>query len=349
MSSQQLWAGRMYGTNTGNVFVELQTDNDKVAGLLRVNDEGLGVFVYGVAGTFADGKLQLEGAPKDPPEGAQLGNLKVDGALTSEGSIRGTWETTLGTGGAFVLHPHGAADPKRPASELPERMHTVTRPIGAIRLYPDDFKGLVDTLKQDFDARPVVTYRENGVQVMRWASEVLADIGKLGDHRYIQIAVQQPEAYGINRAATVELNADGANELRVQGVSQTWVLGKAEALSAALRLHERTLQTMLSRYGLSVYMIIFFASFAFMPELPRWSRVLFLLAAVALLILAQYVHRRLVPLAMVHLSARQPSWWERAKPNALSLLIATAATVAGGIAFELIRRIGPLAKLLAEN
>lgn len=347
MSLELLWAGRMYGTNTGNVFVELKAEEDKVEGLLRVNDEGVGVFVYNVAGTFSNGKLELEGAAADPPEGVQLGTLKVAGALSAEGSIRGTWETTIGTGGTFILHPHNTAAPSR-ATDLPERIHTVTRPIGAVRLYSDDFKGLVETLQQDFEARPVVTYRTGGIQVSRWASEVLADVGTLGEHRYLQVTVQQPEAYGINRGATVELNADGANEVRVQGVSQTWVLGKAEALSGVLRRHERKLQTMLSRHGLSIYMIIFFAAFAFMPELPLYSRLVFLAAALTLLIAAQYVHRRLVPIAMVHLSARKPSILERAWPSILSLLIATGATVAGGIAFEFIRRVGPVAKLLTD-
>lgn len=348
--AELLWAGRMWGTNTGNVFLKLETaDSGQFTGLLRVNDEGVGIAIWDVAGTFADGKLELQGTPKVPPEDEPPVTLKASGALTAEGSIRGTWETTLGTGGTFILHPHNAPSSQPKQNDLPERVHTVTRQLGAIRLYPDDFRALLETLQQDFEARPVVTYREGGVQVSRWANEVLADLGKLGDHRYVQISVQQPEAYGINRAATVELNAQTTNEVRVQGVSQTWVLGKAEALSTALRRHERKFQTMLSRHGLSAYMIIFYAAFAFMPELPLYSRLAFLAAAITLLIAAQYVQRRLVPIALVHLSARRPSAWERAWPSILSFLIASGATLLGALAFEAIRRVGPLAKLLATH
>jgi hypothetical protein len=106
---------------------------------------------------------------------------------------------------------------------------------------------------------------------------------------------------------------------------------------------------MLSKYGLSAYMIIFYAAFAFMPELPLYSRLAFLAAAIMLLIWAQYFQRRWVPIALVHLSARQPSVWQRAWPSILSLLIATGATFLGALAFELIRRVGPIAQLLASG
>jgi len=40
------WAGRIYGTNTGNVFLELNQDGDNIAGNLRILDSVFGVSVY---------------------------------------------------------------------------------------------------------------------------------------------------------------------------------------------------------------------------------------------------------------------------------------------------------------
>jgi len=166
MASELLWAGRMWGTNTGNVFLQLDTAGEgKVTGLLRVNDEGVGIAVWDVTGTFTDGKLDLQGTPKAPPEGAPAVTLKASGALTGEGTIQGTWETTLGTGGTFILHPHNTPKSAQKPNDLPERVHTVTRQMGAIRLYPDDFRALVETLQQDFEAKPIVSYREGGVRL----------------------------------------------------------------------------------------------------------------------------------------------------------------------------------------
>lgn len=339
MALGQLWAGRMFGTNTGNVFAELNSKDDKVEGILRVNDEGVGVFVYNVAGKFADGLLEMEGAPKDaPPEGVALGNLKLSANLTGDGSLRGKWETTVGTGGIFVLHPHGAQDIANAPAGLPERIHSVSRQIGAVRLFPEDFKTLVTVLQTDFQARPVVTYRDSGTQVSRYADEVVADIGKLGEHRYLQISVQQPDAYGINRSATVELNADGSNEVRVQGVQHTWVLGKAETLATALRRHEKRLSTTFARYGIGIYQVLFFASFALMPQLTLGRRFIFLAVALGLLVGAQVIHRRYVPLAVVHLSERKPSVWQRMMPSVVSWIIAATAGLAGTAAFEFLRR-----------
>ena len=50
--------------------------------------------------------------------------------------------------------------------------------------------------------------------------------GRLGTLRYLKLLIQEPEAYGINRLAVVELNAAGANEVRVQGVQESWLWGK---------------------------------------------------------------------------------------------------------------------------
>lgn len=341
MALGQLWAGRMFGTNTGNVFAELNSKDDKVEGVLRVNDEGVGVFVYNVTGKLADGVLELEGAPKDAaPEGVALGNLKLTANLAGDGTLRGKWETSVGTGGVFVLHPHGAPDIISAPTGLPERIHSVFRQVGAVRLFPEDFRTLVSVLQTDFQTRPVVTYRDSGTQVSRYAEEVVADIGKLGEHRYLQISVQQPDAYGINRSATVELNAEGSNEVRVQGVQHSWVLGKAETLATVLRRHEKRLSTTFARYGIGIYQVLFFASFALMPQLPLGRRFIFLAVALGLLVGAQVVHRRCVPLAVVYLSERKPSLWQRTVPSFVSWIIAATAGLAGAVAFEFLRSWG---------
>ena len=38
----RLWAGRVFGTNTGNLFVELETTADELRGTLRFMDNLLG-------------------------------------------------------------------------------------------------------------------------------------------------------------------------------------------------------------------------------------------------------------------------------------------------------------------
>jgi hypothetical protein len=62
-----LWTGRIFGTNTGNVFLELSQTGSHLAGRLRVMDNILGSSIYKCSGTINDGiVLQCEPETEDP-------------------------------------------------------------------------------------------------------------------------------------------------------------------------------------------------------------------------------------------------------------------------------------------
>ena len=50
MALGRLWAGRVYGTNMGNLFVKLEGDDPALMGTLRFNESGVGVVVYCIDG-----------------------------------------------------------------------------------------------------------------------------------------------------------------------------------------------------------------------------------------------------------------------------------------------------------
>lgn len=101
------WNGHVYGTNTGNVAVTLDGEDEALTGVIRLSDNQHGVIVYEVAGKFDDGSIALTGKSQGKvPEGVIVGELTVTGALTPEGRIDGEWSTTIGTGGTFQLWPH---------------------------------------------------------------------------------------------------------------------------------------------------------------------------------------------------------------------------------------------------
>jgi hypothetical protein len=58
----RLWAGRVYGTHTGNLFVKLQGQENTLSGTLRFAQDGAGVIVYNVLGSFDGARLTLTGA-----------------------------------------------------------------------------------------------------------------------------------------------------------------------------------------------------------------------------------------------------------------------------------------------
>ena len=80
----KLWAGRIYGTNTGNIFIEFTETGPKVSGIIRLRDDALGMALYSISGTYGE-LLTLTGQPQHPPEGLQVGVISVEGKLTTAG------------------------------------------------------------------------------------------------------------------------------------------------------------------------------------------------------------------------------------------------------------------------
>lgn len=155
------WAGRIYGTNTGNVFLELEQDGKKIHGRLRVMDSVFGVSVYRYTGTVGD-EIILYCEPESVQAGSLYGDVTVKGRLTSDGKLEGEWESNIGTAGTFEIHPHdmdsmGQLD--RANSGIPEQVHNKTIQLGSVRLFKDDVLHLINVIKRDFIAGQVIVGR----------------------------------------------------------------------------------------------------------------------------------------------------------------------------------------------
>lgn len=347
----RLWAGKLYGTNTGNLAAEINGSDKDLSGVFRFLDDRFGPVVFELRGTFDGTTIDLAGAATQAPEGILTGNVTVKGTLTAEGQLRGEWSSSLGTGGTFHLFPHDVTErAPLPAGALPEQLHTATRALGALRLYADDVRQLIQFLHKDFSqGRVVVTYYERGNEISKYATDFLADLGRLGELRYLKLHVQEPEAYGINRLATVELSARGSNDIRVQGIQESWVVGKAEALASHLRLRQKALSTTVRKFGLNINGLIAIAALALLPELPLGRRIVFVVVVVLVTWMVGKLHERFIPNALVQLSDVQPSTINRAWPQILSWLIAASAGLVSAIAYGLLKgELGDLVRWFAK-
>ena len=105
------WAGKLYGTNTGNIFVVFDRSEFGYTGILRFLDDRFGLVVYDVEAKYGDGNFSLPGLPKATPDGITSGKFTAKGTLDERGQIHGTWETELGTAGTLLLHPHDLNNP----------------------------------------------------------------------------------------------------------------------------------------------------------------------------------------------------------------------------------------------
>jgi hypothetical protein len=335
----KLWAGQIFGTNTGKIFAEFENTEIGFSGVLRLLDDRFGIAVYDVNGTFDGVTVEFEGKPKQAAEDVGLTSIRAKASLTPEGNLRGQWESEAGTGGTFVAFPHDTPHQESPApGALPERLHTATRKLGAIRLYRADVIELIAFLGRDFTApRVVVTYYERGNEISVHASQFEKYFDRLGELRFLKLWVQEPEAYGLNRNASIELNADGVNEVRTQGVQESWVIGKAESLASRLRLNEKALFTTFRKYGLNINGILFLIALVLLPELPLGRRTVFIVILFAMFVTVMKVHEKAIPNAAIYLSAREPSAVERAWPQIISWMVAATSAFVAAIAYGLLK------------
>lgn len=349
------WAGRVFGTNIGNAFLELTSTDEQIKGTLRFADERLGICVYEIVGKFDGGSLECEGASTVVPDGVVGGNIHLKSTLTPEGHLKGQWTSTLGGGGTFHLFPHDTSTEGQPLPKPvegqkqglpPEQLHTASRQIGAVRLYADDVRELIGSLARDFNQGVVIaTYRERGNEVSRYATDFQTDLSKLGELRYLKLYIQEQDAYNITKFAMIELNANGTNEVRVQGVQQSWVIGKAEALAGDVRLRQKTFSSTFRRFGLNINGFIAILTIAALPDLPLLKRFILILVAGIASVVVYQLHAKFIPNVLVYLSERKPSRFERILPSILSWLFAVTSGVVTAIAYGILK--GDFPKLWA--
>lgn len=327
-----LWAGRIYGTNTGNFFLKFEdATSTSLRGQLRFLDSEYGVALYEVEGSFA-GTLNLKGTPDVSREGVELGNIDITAKLTPEGHLRGEWTSSIGTGGTFHGYPHTSEDEaQRPGnkSQYPEQIFTHTIELGAVSLFGPDITALIMDLRKDFSVgRPIATYSTGAGEITRYADDFLAEAAKLGTLSYLNLQIQEPEAHGINKVTAIELRRYGVSEVRAQGVSESWVVGRAEAIASRLKRHQNSFVTAYKKFGLNINQAIFLVMLILIPQFTSMEkRAAFVISVYAIMHALLWVHSRLIPSADIRASSPAPSQLARALPSIASFLLAIVASV----------------------
>jgi hypothetical protein len=335
------WAGRIYGTNTGNIFLDLTQEGENVTGRLRIMDSVFGVSIYGYTGKIGD-ELVLNCKPESSDEGIQLGDVTVRGRLTPQGNIKGEWESTIGTAGAFEICPHDI-NASGPAEDLrggnPEQIHNKTIQLGSVRLFKDDVFQLVSFIKKDFSTgRAIVTYTQRGSELTKYADDFFSQLDGVDQLNYLKLVIQEPEAYGINRVIVIELVANGTSEIRISGINESWVLGKAESIYQTLKPKQNSLVTTYRKYGLNLNGAIFVAMLIVIPEITGWKdRGLFVIAVFSLLNFLLFVHKKFIPNTAIYLEQTKPGYLKRAWPSILSWFIAASSSIAAAYLFSILR------------
>lgn len=213
-----LWAGRIYGTNTGNFFLKFsEKEYSKLKGTIRILDSEHGTYLYNVEGELKE-KLILKGTPAEKIEGTNLGTITIKARLDSDESFHGEWESSIGTGGPFAAFPHADADQNQKIEEKkpgPEQIFSHSIEIGAISLSGTDIKDMIDYVKNDFNAsRAIVTYSTGIGEITKYADDFLDECATIGTITYLKLQIQEQEDHGINKIVVIELRRHGFSEVR---------------------------------------------------------------------------------------------------------------------------------------
>ncbi|MGN6269687.1 MAG: hypothetical protein ACTHM0_07320 [Sphingomonas sp.] len=329
MALTKRWAGRAWGTNIGNVFVTLDGEDAALTGTLRMNEEGVGIGVYAVHGSFETPTLTLIGEPEAQIEGVEFGQLNISGALNAKGEIYGDWQTTTGSAGTFVLFPHTGGEPPTDVQRA-EQFHTARHNFGAIEIDREQITEIAESIRRDFPS--VIVTVVAGTEQARYLEDFKQLQFSADRAEIIKIFAQKPDGLGSNQVVSVEFGPQ-VNIAMTQGANEAWVLGKLETLKRDLRRYERTYITNFKRWGIGINQVMLLAAIVFLPSLTGFRDRAILMAVVLMLILAvAWLHSRYLPYAAIYLRQKKQDWLAKTWPKLASWTIGIAAAVIGTLA-----------------
>jgi hypothetical protein len=331
MTIGKLWAGRAFGTNTGNLFLKLAGEDSGLSGDLHFNDNQEGVGVFKIQGKFEDGMLRLEGEPllNEADHEIEDGRLHAEGELNERGDIFGEWRTTVGTAGTFHLFPHDVSAPAAIDGVSAEQLHSARHDFGPIEVSRQQIIDLGNEIQKEF-GRVVVT-----ITVGTEQSRFLDDFKRMqlptGKATFLKLFASKPDRGGINQTVTIEFGQE-VNWAMTQGTSEAWVLGHLEGLKRRLARFERGYATNVKRLGIGINQLLLFGAVVYLPSLPSTlSRAILLGGAIGLAAVVQWAHNRFLPHTTIYIEATERSQFSKIWPSIASWLIALTAGAAGSL------------------
>lgn len=328
MAVGRLWAGRAYGTNTGNLFAKLDGDDDALNGTLHLNEPGVGVVVYAIQGSFDGNQLTLTGQPQTQIEGVAFGQLTATASLGARGALTGEWATSIGSAGTFVLFSHDQtqaveADP----SKLPDQLHTVRHHFQAVEVDRQQITAIADEIQRDFKNAQVVVTVTADTEQSRFLSDFKTFNFSADRAAVLKLYVREPEGSGLDRIALIEFGPQ-INMAMTQGGDEAWVLGMLEKLKRSIRPLERSYTTNFKRLGFGINQLLVVGAIIFLPGLGSLrDRAILMAAVLALTFAINWLHGRYLPFAAIYLGKKPTGLFARIAPTAASWFIAATASM----------------------
>lgn len=332
------WAGRVFGTHTGNMFLCLEYKENIYSGVLRFNSDIYGIVTYDVKASQTDlDNLVIEGSPTIKQEGLDYGLLEGRARLSIKGEIHGEWHTSIGSGGTFVVFPQPTLNEEIEAAEPTPRLHTKRINIGPVSISKDDIIEISERLDKEFKSGRLV------ITIVSETEEIL-NLEELRSKKFapekaalVRLFARRPD--GVDSENMVEIEfGQNFNVVLAQGADQSWVIGRAEKLKSEMKKYEKLYSSQLNVRGITVPRLFFVLAIIASPSIPTLqSRLIFFGIVIALLMASDWIHEKFFPFSTIFLGRKRSSKLGAVLMTILSWLITvTAGTISALLAAYLI-------------
>lgn len=328
MALGRLWAGRVAGTHTGNLFAKLEGDDAALKGTMHFNAGDRGdTVVFRISGSFDGSSLRIAGTPDTVNPDSNLGALKATASLQPNGNLFGEWDIDNKAAGTFILFPHSL--PPSIAVPEPDQFHSPRHDFRPIEIDREQLIGLADDIQRGFvKSRVVVTFTTRTEQ-----SRYLEDFKRLKVSeiraKVVKLFVREPDANGFDKSVTVEFGPF-VNWAMVQSANESWALGELERLKREIRPLERVFST--QQFGVYITQFMLVCTIIFLPSLPGLiQRAILMFGVLGLMTSINWLNSRYLTHATIYLAKKKDGWAAKFLPGALIWLTGIAGNVAAAL------------------
>lgn len=141
------WTGRIEGTSSGGVAIDIRQEGDQIAGVAKLSEPSVGEYEYFLKG-IAGETLSLRLTPGRQSGGINLGRVSVVCSLDAEGQLTGRWKSDIGTEGVFFAKRF---ETKNLAPDLPK-----SNSVFLVHGHDDGAKHAVARFLEQLGVNPVI-------------------------------------------------------------------------------------------------------------------------------------------------------------------------------------------------
>lgn len=327
MKLGKLWAGRVSGTNVGNVFLKIDGEPNQLKGTISLNEPNVGIATYDVAGSFIGNTLALNGSPSNSIEGYEFGDLSASLELNDSGELVGEWTTSIGSTGAVTLWPQNQDVKKKSESNLIPAFHSASHDFKPLVIDRSAIQNLGNSLKIDFPRSDVIVTVVNETE-KRFFLEDFDDIRfQFEKAKNIILFIQEVEQNGITKSVRLNLG-QSFNNLAVQGSNEAWVSGKLNVLRAEIKQYEKSFFGRIRRFGFGLNQALVLGGIIFLPSFNTWvERTVLMLGILATVWALNATSQKWLINATIYMDDQPIGWFRKYLPTVLSWVFGIISAV----------------------